>query len=184
MVRISNSQWRRPGNGDANGMKASMLCNMALNMRFDSSFFQERMLTIFQPIVAVQNALPAEMVSIGTALVVFAQSFGGALFLATGETDFASSLVKALPRHAPNVSAQTVLVAGATAFRDIVPKQELAGVVQAYNDAIVNTFYLATGGAAAVFFFAWGMGWKSVKKAKKTSTPPSETVETKTKEEV
>ena len=143
-----------------------------------------------QPIVAIQNVLPANMISIGMALLVFSQTFGGALFLALGETDFTSSLVKALKQYAPEVSAEEVILAGATAVRDVVPKDQLPGVLLAYNNGTTHAFYLTAAASACVFVFAWGMGWKSVKKVKKPANPsPAETntetkTETKTLEKV
>lgn len=67
---------------------------------------------------------------------------------------------------APSVSVETVIAAGASAFRDVVPKAELVGVLFAYNQAVQHVFYLAAGAAAATLLFCWGMGWKSVKKVK------------------
>lgn len=82
------------------------------------------------------------------------------------ETDFTNGLTKAIKAFAPDVSAEKVIAAGASAVRDVVPKADLAGVLLAYNQAIQHTFYIAAGAAAATFVFCWGMGWKSVKKAK------------------
>lgn len=48
----------------------------------------------------------------------------------------------------------------------MVPKALLRGVLLAYDRAINRVFYLAAGSAAAGFAVCWGMGWKSVKKAK------------------
>lgn len=118
------------------------------------------------PLVAIQTALPQEQISVGIALLIFAQGFGGALFLAFAETDFTNGLTKAIKAFAPNVSAETVIAAGASAVRDVVPKADLGGAFLAYNQAIQHVFYLAAGAAAATLVFCWGMGWKSVKKAK------------------
>ena len=100
------------------------------------------------------------------AILIFAQTFGGALFLTFAETDFSNGLTKAINAFAPNVSAEVVIAAGASGVREVVPKPELAGVLLAYNQAIQYTFYLATGAAAMTLVFCWGMGWKSVKEAK------------------
>ena len=102
----------------------------------------------------------------GVALVIFSQTFGGALFLTFAETDFTNALRTAIGTFAPNISADTVIAAGASSFRKVVPTGEVAGVLLAYNQAVQHTFYLAAAAAAATFVFAWGMGWKSVKKAK------------------
>ena len=102
----------------------------------------------------------------GMAIVIFAQIFGGALFLTFAETDFSNGLIKAISTFAPNVSSEAVIAAGASAVRKVVPEPELTGVLLAYNQAVQHTFYLAAGSAAATLVFCWGMGWKSVKKAK------------------
>lgn len=116
--------------------------------------------------MAIQTALPPDQIAVGMALGIFTQTFGGALFLTFAETDFSNGLTRAIKNFAPNVSAQTVIAAGASAVREVVPKPELAGVLMAYNQAVQHTFYLAAAAAAVTLVFCWGMGWKSVKKAK------------------
>ena len=118
-----------------------------------------------QPLVAIQTTLPQDQSPVGVALVIFAQTFGGALFLTFAETDFTNALKEAMRTFAPNVSADTVIAAGASSFRKVVPTAEIAGVLLAYNQAVQHTFYLAAAAAAATFVFAWGMGCKSVRKA-------------------
>ena len=100
------------------------------------------------------------------ALAIFAQTFGGTLFLTFAETVFTNGLTQAIIAFAPDVNAEKVIAGGASAVRAVVPKADLAGVLLAYNQGIQHTFYLAAGAAAATLVFCWGMGWKSVKKAK------------------
>jgi hypothetical protein len=100
------------------------------------------------------------------ALVAFAQNFGGALFLAFDQVILSSSLQKGLQEFAPEVNVAAVMAAGATGFRTIVSPASLAGVVKAYDYAFSHVMYLATGAAAGAFVVSWGLGWKSVKKAK------------------
>ncbi|KAH8589226.1 putative MFS multidrug transporter [Bisporella sp. PMI_857] len=121
------------------------------------------------PLLAIQAALRDDQIPVGTSLAVFAQTFGGALLLSLAQTVFASTLKDALPRLAPGVNPQTVIKAGASAVRTVIPADHIEGVLLAYNEGITNVFYLAAGTAGAVFVVCWGMGWKSVKKAKKIS---------------
>lgn len=118
------------------------------------------------------------------AILVFCQTFGGALFLALAETDFTSSLKKALPIYAPNVSTETVIKAGATYVRTVVPKADLPGVLEAYNEAVSHTFYLAAAATVMLFFLAWGMGWKKVSKPKKKQVSSDGGADGQVKEEV
>ncbi len=117
--------------------------------------------------VAIQTALPKDQVPVGMALVIFAQTFGGALFLTFAQTDFGNGLSKAIGTLAPSVNAETVVAAGASAVRMVVPGSELAGVLGAYDRAVQHVFYLATGAAAVTLVFCWGMGWKNVKGTKR-----------------
>ncbi|KAL8830948.1 MAG: hypothetical protein Q9191_001156 [Dirinaria sp. TL-2023a] len=122
---------------------------------------------IATPIVAVQNNIPPANLSVAMAVLIFCQTFGGSLFLAISQTAFTNSLSSALDTFAPNIDVNTLLVAGASAIRQVVPRQSLHGVLLAYNQSLNHVFYIAAGTAVASFVFCWGMGWKNVKKAKK-----------------
>ena len=121
---------------------------------------------IIQPFVAVQNLIPHAQISVAMAILVFFLNFGGATFLTFAATDFSQSLAALIPRYAPGVDANAIRTQGATNFRNLVPKSELAGVLRAYSESIDHVFYLVCGSAAAAFLFAWGMGWKDIRKHK------------------
>lgn len=101
------------------------------------------------------------------ALVMFGQSFGAALFLSFAETIFSNSFSTLLPKYAPSVNAQSIINAGATGFRTITSEADLPGVLIAYAKSIDRVFYLVVGMAGGCFIFAWGMGWKNLRKDKK-----------------
>jgi hypothetical protein len=104
-------------------------------------------------------------------ILVFSQTFGGTLFLAFAQTVFSHALVDGLKKYAPTVNAEVVIKAGASAVRTVVNDADLRGVLRAYASAVDRDFYLGTGAAAAVFIFAWGMGWKDIRKKKVAVTP-------------
>jgi hypothetical protein len=89
--------------------------------------------------IAVQAAVPASQISLGTGLVIFSQFFGGAIFVAFAQTTFTNSLGPALKMFAPSVDAEFVINVGATSLRDSVPVSELHGVLMAYNQALMHT---------------------------------------------
>jgi hypothetical protein len=99
-------------------------------------------------------------------LIMFSQTFGGAVFLSLAETIFSNSLRSELPRYAPSINPEVVIAAGATAIWDAVTKNELAGVLIAYSKSVDRVFYLAAGAAVGCFCFAWGMGRKDIRKKK------------------
>jgi len=97
-------------------------------------------------------------------LIVFCQTFGSAIFLSFAETIFSNSLRSELRRYVPSVNPQVVIDAGATAIRNVVSKNELPGVLLAYSESMDRVFYLAAGASVGSFCFAWGMGWKDIRK--------------------
>lgn len=101
------------------------------------------------------------------ALIIFAQQFGGSVWLAVAATTFSSGLGSALKKYAPGIDPKLIAAAGATGYRDVVPPSAVEGVIKSYDQAVNDAFYLAAGCAVAYFFFGWGTGWKSVKKPKK-----------------
>ncbi|KAE9374685.1 MFS general substrate transporter [Stipitochalara longipes BDJ] len=119
---------------------------------------------IQMPVIGLMALLPQSDLPTATSISVFFQFFGGAIFLAIGENIFVSSLVKNLHVYAPQVDAQTVVVAGAEGLRKVVQAgPDLHGALLAYNVAITQTFYLTAAGAAVGFFCSFGMEWRSVK---------------------
>ncbi|KUJ12632.1 MFS multidrug transporter [Mollisia scopiformis] len=118
-------------------------------------------------LVAISGALSAAENSIGMALLIFAQQFGGSVWLAVASTIFTNGLNKSLAKYAPEVDPKVVVNAGATGYRSVVPASAVPGVIQAYSQAVNYAFYLAAACGVAYFVFSWGMGWKSVKKPKK-----------------
>lgn len=122
-----------------------------------------------QPIIAIQNNVPAANLSVGMAVLIFTQTFAGSLFLAFSQTAFTSGLGQALHTFAPHVDVETLLLAGASAVREVVPQGSLYGVLLAYNQAINHVFYITVGAAMASFVFCWGMGFKNMKKVKRVS---------------
>lgn len=93
-----------------------------------------------QPVTAIQANLSTDQLSSGTAVIVFCQNFGAAIFISLGQTVFQNTLQGALRSQVPEVDAAVVSGAGATSFRDVVPVQWIDGAVAAYNDAVVATF--------------------------------------------
>jgi hypothetical protein len=103
------------------------------------------------------------------ALVMFSQSFAGAIFLSFSETIFTNSLKALIPKYAPSVDPQTIINAGATGFRTKVQGSDLANVLIAYAKSVDRVFYLTVGAAAGCFIFAWGMGWRDIRKRNQVS---------------
>ncbi|CAK41125.1 uncharacterized protein An12g02860 [Aspergillus niger] len=117
-----------------------------------------------QTVLAMQASLPSEDVPVGTALMIFYQTLGGAVFLIVAQNLFQHELVKRLTgRNIPGVDASSVAAAGATEVRNLVPPKYLGESLEAYNGAVVKTFYISVALAAVAVLATFVPEWKSVK---------------------
>ncbi|KAK1590281.1 major facilitator superfamily transporter [Colletotrichum navitas] len=115
-------------------------------------------------IIAVQaNSAPSRL-PVVMATVIFLQTFGGAIFLTVASVIFSEGLGTNLARYAPSVDAKTILAAGGTGFRTVVPQADLPGVLMAYSRSIGEVFYLLVALGGVTFALAWGMGWVDIRK--------------------
>lgn len=116
------------------------------------------------PLIAVQTVLPAVDLPIGTALVVFTQTLGGAIFVSIGQTIFTNKLVENIKKFAPGLEPGIVLSIGATRINQVFTGDDLQGVKKSYNDALTQAFLVALIIAALTIFGSVAMEWRSVKK--------------------
>ncbi|THY13876.1 MFS general substrate transporter [Aureobasidium pullulans] len=121
-------------------------------------------ITLWMPYVAIQTVLEAEDIPVATALLQFFQSFGAALFLALAQAVFSSIFYAALKSSdIVGLDLSAIVHAAPAEFRQLVPKENLAQVLNAYNQGVTSTFYLGAGLAAAACFASFGIQWKSFK---------------------
>ena len=99
-------------------------------------------------------------------ILMFIQTLAGAVFLTLADVIFDTGLKSLIPKDAPNVNPETIISAGATGIRDVVSSQDLPGVLQAYATSIDYVFYMTAGLGVVIVIFAFGMGWKDVRKKK------------------
>ena len=117
-----------------------------------------------QPLIAVQTVLDINDVPTGTAVVVFMQTLGGALFVSIAQNVFQNKLVQYIAEYLPELSdPRAILAIGATSVQQLVEPSMLSGVTQAYNDALTKTFIVFAAMAVASMIGAAFTEWKSVK---------------------
>lgn len=116
-----------------------------------------------QPLVAVQTVLPKNDIPIGTAIIMFSQTLGGALFISVGQNVFSNQLVRNLQAVVPDLDPRIVTLTGATAIKEVVEERFLKGVLIAYNDALTQTLYVSVATACLSLVGAAFVQWKSMK---------------------
>lgn len=121
-------------------------------------------LGIQQAHTAAQRVLADEDVPTGAVILIFAQILGGTLFISVAENVFENRLVAELRLVAPGFDASVLTSTGVTTLRSVVQAGDLQNVLLAYNEALMQTFYVAVALAVLSFVGAAGTEWLSVKK--------------------
>ena len=116
-----------------------------------------------QALITVQAVLPLKDVPVGTAVAMFCQTFGGALFVSVAQNIFNNRLAGEIVKNTEGVSPELILHVGATSLRDRIPHAILPAVQEAYNTALTNTWYVAVAMVCMSAIGAAFVEWKSVK---------------------
>lgn len=128
-----------------------------------------------QASVAAQATLARKDVSTGASIMMFSQTLGGAVFLSVGNNLFDSRLGEKL-RAIPGINIGSVVDAGATEIRHMVPANLLPQVLLAYNSSLRTAFYLSVALTCMTIFGSSAMPWKSIKQQPKKPAEQKHTV--------
>ncbi|KEZ43465.1 hypothetical protein SAPIO_CDS4659 [Scedosporium apiospermum] len=119
------------------------------------------------PILAVQVVLGKPDIPTGLVMVMFFQVLGGALAPSVGQNIFTDKLLRNL-MEVEGVDAAAVVAAGGREFRDMVPPQLLDAVVDGFNSALRNVFWVAVVAPAIAWAVSWAMEWRQLPDSKRT----------------
>ena len=115
-----------------------------------------------QASIGAQTVLEKKDVPTGVSLMFFAQSFGGAVFISVAQNVLSNRLIAKLS-GVPGFNPTAVVDTGATDLRGVIGPKYIGLVVQAYNLALTDVFYISVGLACAMVAGAAFMQWRSVK---------------------
>ncbi|CAM1511984.1 Fc.00g094970.m01.CDS01 [Cosmosporella sp. VM-42] len=116
-----------------------------------------------QPLIAVQVVCDMADIPTGTAMIIFVQTLGGALFISASQTVFTNKLIENVIKYVPDLDPQVVLISGATNIRDTIRAEWLDGVILAYNGALTTSFYVGAATASATIVGAAFMEWRNIR---------------------
>lgn len=115
------------------------------------------------PIIASQAVLKLEDVPVSTAIVIFAQTLGGYLFVSVAQNIFNNHLVQGVMEWAPHMNPSSVAEAGATNLESVIPPESVSSVLVAYNRALAEKWYVSAAMSAVSIIGALGMEWRNIK---------------------
>jgi len=116
-----------------------------------------------QPSVAAQTVLKKQDVPTGAAIIFFAQGLGGSVCVSIANNIFLNKLSTGLA-SLPGIDAGLVSHVGATDLRDVVSTDNLPAVLDVYNFALRNGFYVGVAVSAATVVGTLLMPWFNIKK--------------------
>jgi MFS family permease len=123
-------------------------------------------LSFQQSYTAVQTVLPEKHVATALVVLSFTQELGGIVALAISQNIFLTRLTSRLADAVPGLDPRRdIMDRGTVNMPDNVPVQYRSAILEAYNQTIIDVFYVGVV-AACVTVCAIGIEWRSVKEEK------------------
>ncbi|KAG9792244.1 MFS-type transporter grgE [Exophiala dermatitidis] len=119
---------------------------------------------IFQiPVIVGQAVVKPSDLSSVSAMILFWQTIGGAIFISAAQAGFTNKMVKELPIRAPGVNPALVLATGATDLRRVFPGDQIHGILSAYMEGLRVPVAICIACACVTFLLAFTPRWESIK---------------------
>ena len=118
------------------------------------------------PQVAVQTTLSAGDANMGLAVILFAQNFGPAIFVAAAQTIFTNRLSENLHELAPNLNASHIENMGLSDLKNHIGGGNLHDVLLGFDRSLMQTWYLGVALTCVTIIGSASMQWMSVKEKK------------------
>lgn len=112
------------------------------------------------PIIIGQATAAPEDLSSVTAIILFFQTIGGAIFVSAAQSAFVNKIINTITTTAPNVAPLQIIGTGATMLRTVFTGEELDGVLIAYMEGLKVAFAIATAGVGMAFVVSLFSSWK------------------------
>ncbi|KAI1087097.1 MFS general substrate transporter [Rostrohypoxylon terebratum] len=118
--------------------------------------------------IAVQNCVPAHQISTAMSIILFCQNIGAAVALPAANAIFSNVLRRELEKRISEIGVDpdVIVGSGVRSIRSIVSGDQLTATLQAYCNSIDVVMYLGIAVAIATFAFAWGLGFRDIRKEK------------------
>jgi hypothetical protein len=114
---------------------------------------------------AVQVALGAANIPLGTVLIILSQALGGSIGLSISQNIFQNSLHQRLDEIA-GMDAKAVIAAGGTDLEHIVSAESLSYIRDAFRYGVSNAFLVSTSLGGVAFLASIGMERKKINSKK------------------
>ncbi|KAG0652816.1 MFS gliotoxin efflux transporter gliA [Hyphodiscus hymeniophilus] len=115
------------------------------------------------PVISAQAVVAPSDLSSATAMILFAQTIGGAFFVTAGEVAFSNTLLRKLPLMAPLVDPQSVAATGVTELRKTFPAATIPGIISAYMSGLKVAYAIAIAAGGLSVLLSFASKWRNLK---------------------
>ena len=112
------------------------------------------------PVIVVQAIVRPSDLSSVSAMVLFFNCIGGAIWISAGQAGFANKMLKEVAIRVPSVNPGLVVATGATDLRKVFPPEQLAGILDAYMAGLRVGFAIALACALVTFLLSFTPRWE------------------------
>lgn len=119
------------------------------------------------PQIAVQNTLAPSDTGTGLAVILFAQNFGPAVFVAAAQTIFTNRLSENLHQLAPHLNVTSIESMGLGELKSHVGAGGLEAVLLGFDRSLIQTWYLAVALTCMTMLGSLAMEWKNIKQKRR-----------------
>ncbi|KAI1309671.1 MFS general substrate transporter [Xylaria venustula] len=113
-----------------------------------------------------QVAVPSVDMAIATSILSFTGTLSSSIFLAVAQSVFQNQLIHNLAVKSPGVDAVALFNQGPAALRASVTAEQLPATLEAYNESLIQTFYVGVAASALSIAGPIFMDWLSLKQPK------------------
>ncbi|KAJ9650640.1 hypothetical protein H2198_010062 [Neophaeococcomyces mojaviensis] len=119
---------------------------------------------IFQiPVIVGQSVVKPSDLSSVSAMILFFQTIGGAIWISAGQAAWANKMLKVLVTDAPGINPAQVIATGATDLRKVFTAEQLPGILDAYMEGLRIPIAIAIACAVVTVFLSFAPRWESIK---------------------
>lgn len=119
---------------------------------------------IFQiPVIVCQSIVKASDLSSVSAMVLFFQTVGGAVWISAGQAGWSNKMLKEVAKRVPEVDPGLVVATGASELRKVFTAEELPGILDAYMEGLRVPFAIAIACACVTVVLSFAPRWEKIK---------------------
>jgi len=119
---------------------------------------------IFQvPVIVAQSIVRPSDLSSVSAMILFFQTVGGAIWISAGQAGWANKMLKEIVVRVPDVNPGLIIATGASELRTVFTPEQLPGILDTYMEGLRVPFAIAIACACVTVILSFAPRWENIK---------------------